>query len=253
MSKTISIQQFRVKIYDTRAEMGYCAADNIAAGIRKVLKEKEECNMIFAAAPSQNEMLQALAVYPDIEWERVNAFHMDEYIGLAPTAPQSFAHFLHEAIFDRVPFRSINCINGTTEDIEAECIRYSSLLRQFPVDITCMGVGENGHIAFNDPHVADFNDPLLVKPVTLDDICRNQQVHDGCFKQLADVPTSALTLTIPALIQAPLVFCMVPGPTKAAAVRNMLLDKISNSCPASILRLHSAAVLYLDTESASLL
>ena len=177
MTKTISINQFRVKIYDTRAEMGFCAADEAAAAIRGVLAQKEECNMIFAAAPSQNEMLAALAAQPGIEWNRVNAFHMDEYIGLAPDAPQGFANFLRAAIFTKVPFRSVNCLDGTaaSRDPAAECARYSQLLRRFPVDITCMGIGENGHIAFNDPPVADFDDPALVKPVALDEICLPRQ------------------------------------------------------------------------------
>ena len=231
MTKTISINQFRVKIYDTRAEMGFCAADEAAAAIRGVLAQKEECNMIFAAAPSQNEMLAALAAQPGIEWNRVNAFHMDEYIGLAPDAPQGFANFLRAAIFTKVPFRSVNCLDGTaaSRDPAAECARYSQLLRRFPVDITCMGIGENGHIAFNDPPVADFDDPALVKPVALDEICRNQQVHDGCFATLDDVPTHALTLTVPALMHAAQVFCVVPAATKARAVRDTLSPRIKEN------------------------
>ena len=185
----------------------------------------------------------------------MNAFHMDEYIGLAPDAPQGFANFLRAAIFTKVPFRSVNCLDGTaaSRDPAAECARYSQLLRRFPVDITCMGIGENGHIAFNDPPVADFDDPALVKPVALDEICRNQQVHDGCFATLDDVPTHALTLTVPALMHAAQVFCVVPAATKARAVRDTLLGDIRTACPASILRRHPAATLYLDADSASLL
>ena len=219
--------------------------DEAAAAIRGVLAQKEERNMIFAAAPSQNEMLAALAAQPGIEWNRVNAFHMDEYIGLAPDAPQGFANFLRAAIFTKVPFRSVNCLDGTaaSRDPAAECARYSQLLRRFPVDITCMGIGENGHIAFNDPPVADFDDPALVKPVALDEICRNQQVHDGCFATLDDVPTHALTLTVPALMHAAQVFCVAPAATKARAVRDTLLGDIRTACPASILRRHPAATL----------
>ena len=178
-------------------------------------------------------MLAALAAQPGIEWNRVNAFHMDEYIGLAPDAPQGFANFLRAAIFTKVPFRSVNCLDGTaaSRDPAAECARYSQLLRRFPVDITCMGIGENGHIAFNDPPVADFDDPALVKPV----------------------PTHALTLTVPALMHAAQVFCVVPAATKARAVRDTLLGDIRTACPASILRRHPAATLYLDADSASLL
>ena len=253
MTKTISINQFRVKIYDTRAEMGFCAADEAAAAIRGVLAQKEECNMIFAAAPSQNEMLAALAAQPGIEWNRVNAFHMDEYIGLAPDAPQGFANFLRAAIFTKVPFRSVNCLDGTaaSRDPAAECARYSQLLRRFPVDITCMGIGENGHIAFNDPPVADFDDPALVKPVALDEICRNQQVHDGCFDRIEDVPRQALTVTIPALCRARFMFCSVPGSTKADAVARMLQGDVTVDCPATILRRHAHAALYIDRDAAA--
>lgn len=255
MTRTLTMHDLQVKIHDTRAEMGAVAAEDIANAIRSVLEHKEECNMIFAAAPSQNEMLAALIEEPDIEWNRVNAFHMDEYIGLAPNAPQGFANFLRAAIFDKVPFRSVNCLDGTaaTKDTVAECERYSRLLFRQPVDITCMGIGENGHIAFNDPPVADFDDPELVKPVALDEICRNQQVHDGCFTALEDVPTHALTLTVPALMRAAQVFCVVPAKTKARAVYNTLLGEISTACPASILRRHPDATLYLDMDSASLL
>ncbi len=255
MTRILNLQQLRVKISDTRAEMGCGAADDIAEAIREVLSHKEVCNMIFAAAPSQNEMLAALAAQPDIEWERVNAFHMDEYIGLAPDAPQGFANFLREALFDKVPFRSVNCLDGAaaTADAAGECARYSALLCREPVDITCMGIGENGHIAFNDPPVADFDDPELVKLVALDEVCRSQQVHDGCFASLDEVPTHALTLTVPALMNAARVFCVVPAATKAGAVRDTMLGEVSTACPASILRRHKDATLYLDQDSASLL
>ena len=255
MTRILTTKKLRVKIHDTRAEMGAVAADDIAAAIRGVLSHKAVCNMIFAAAPSQNEMLAALIAQPDIEWNRVNAFHMDEYIGLAPDAPQGFANFLRAAIFDKVPFRSVNYLDGVaaTKDTAAECARYAALLEREPVDITCMGIGENGHIAFNDPPVADFDDPALVKPVALDEICRNQQVHDGCFAALDDVPTHALTLTVPALTRAAQVFCVVPAATKARAVRDTLLGDISTACPASILRRHPDATLYLDMDSASML
>lgn len=255
MTRNLTVQNLCVKIHDTRLEMGIVAADDIAKAIRNVLAHKAECNIIFAAAPSQNEMLAALIEQPGIEWNRVNAFHMDEYIGLAPDAPQGFANFLRAAIFDKVPFRSVNCLDGVaaTNDTAAECARYAALLDSKLVDITCMGIGENGHIAFNDPPVADFDDPELVKPVALDEICRNQQVHDGCFATLDDVPTHALTLTVPALMRAAQVFCVVPAQTKAHAVYDTLLGKISTACPASILRRHSEATLYLDMDSASLL
>lgn len=255
MTTTAAFGPLTVKISDTRGEMGLCAAEEIAGAICDILSQKEVCNMIFAAAPSQSEMLDALSQRTDVEWRRVNAFHMDEYMGLTADSPKSFAHFLHTSIFDRVPFRAVYCLDGfaASLDTAAECTRYSNLLREYPVDIVCMGIGENGHIAFNDPGTADFEDPELVKPVVLDTPCRNQQVHDGCFASLDQVPAHALTLTVPALMRAQRIFCVVPAASKAPAVRNALLGNISTACPASILRRHSNAVLYLDRASASLL
>jgi len=242
-----------VKIYPTRPEMGAGAAADIHACLVRLLAEKDEVNMIFAAAPSQNETLAALLTYDDIDWSRVNAFHMDEYIGLPADAPQRFGIYLAEHIFDHAPFKSINYIDSSST-IEEECARYTALLEKFPTDIVCMGIGENGHIAFNDPPVADFNDPAVIKAVPLDEICRNQQVHDGCFEKLEDVPTHALTLTVPTLFRAGYLFCSVPAITKARAVREMLTtDAIDEHCPAAILRLHDQAVLYCDGDSSSLL
>ena len=213
-----------------------------------LLAEKEEINMIFAAAPSQNEVLAALVSKTDIEWNRINAFHMDEYIGLRKEAPQGFGNFLRNAIFDKVPFRSVHYINGEIA-ADVACQEYASLLEQNPVDVVFMGIGENGHIAFNDPHVANFADSQRVKIVDLDEKCRQQQVNDGCFASLADVPTHAYTLTIPTLVRAPWLFCTVPAPTKAEAVKNTVLGPVSETCPASILRTHSSAVLYCDADS----
>ena len=253
LTKTFQKDKLTVKIYDTRAAMGRDAAREAAACMRALLAEKDEINMIFAAAPSQNEFLAALAEEPDIDWGRINAYHMDEYVGLdCDAAPQSFARFLKDALFDRVPFRTVNLLNGKG-DAQAEAARYSELLRAHPVDIVCMGIGENGHIAFNDPGVADFNDDKLVKVVPLDLTCRTQQVHDGCFAKLEDVPTHAFTLTIPALMAAAHHFCMVPAATKAEAVRATLTGPIAETCPATILRTAPHATLYCDGDSASLL
>ena len=166
--------KLEIKIFETRDEMGKAAAEDIAAAIKAMLSEKPEINMIFAAAPSQNDMLLHLCEANDIEWERINAYHMDEYIGLNPDAPQCFSNFLKTYIFDLKPFKSVNCINAGAADAWAEAERYAKLLEENPVDIVCMGIGENGHIAFNDPHVADFNDEKTVKIVELDEVCRMQ-------------------------------------------------------------------------------
>ena len=241
-----------VKVYETRNAMGISAAQEISSCIKKLLADKESINMLFAAAPSQNEMLAALAGDSLIPWERIHAFNMDEYVGIAKDAPQGFANFLKSALFDKVPFASVNLLDCTAEPRE-EAKRYSELLRAHPLDIVCMGIGENGHIAFNDPHVADFNDSELVKIVDLDEVCRMQQVHDGCFAAFEDVPQYALTLTVPALHHAEYHFCVVPAAAKAQAVKNTVEGEIGEKCPATILRITENAVLYCDADSGSLL
>lgn len=250
------IQQFtadrlHVNVYATRDQMGMAAATAAAAAIKQLLNSKTFVNIIFAAAPSQNEILFHLAAHDDIDWGRVNAFHMDEYVGLHSTAPQRFGHFLDQAIFGKLPFHAVHYINGNASNPEAECLRYAALLEAHPVDIVCMGIGENTHIAFNDPHVADFNDPFMVKLVELDDMSRMQQVHDGCFASIEDVPRMAITLTVPALMKATSIFCVVPGINKAMAVNHTINADISAVYPSTALRLHENASLYLDEKSAS--
>ncbi len=251
--REFKVDKLNVKAFDTRRQMGEAAAIDIKNKFCELLKEKSEINVIFAAAPSQNDVLKALAEDKEIEWGRINAYHMDEYIGLPGDAPQGFGNFLREHIFGLVPLKSVNYIDCTATDPEAEAARYAKLIAENKPDVVIKGIGENGHIAFNDPPVADFNDKLLVKKIALDEICRNQQVNDGCFAKIDDVPTHALTLTVPALVSAPYLFCIVPAPTKAAAVKETLTGTIDEHCPASILRLQDNAILYLDKDSASLL
>lgn len=251
--KALQKDLLAVEIYETRAEMGAAAADRIKKKILSLLEEKDTVHMIFAAAPSQNEVLAALAEDKDIPWERVIAFHMDEYIGLPENAPQSFGRFLREHLFSLIPLREVFYINGRAEDVEAECKRYAALLAQYPTDIVVMGIGENGHVAFNDPPVADFADPCVAKQVMLDEVCRNQQVHDGCFPTLSDVPRAAITLTVPTLFAGKHLFCIVPAATKAEAVKGTLFGEIGEACPATVLRRHESAVLFLDGDSSSLL
>lgn len=250
--KELIVDKLEVKIMPNRTEMGQVAANDIIAAIKALLQKKAEINMIFAAAPSQNDVLKAL-VESDVEWNRVNAFHMDEYIGLNKAAPQGFGNFLVEHIFGQVPFKSINLIDCEAKDPEEECTRYEKLLAEHPVDIIVLGIGENGHIAFNDPWVANFKDTRMVKTVLLDEVCRQQQVNDGCFECLEQVPRKAITLTCPVFIHAPKLFCIVPAITKAQAVRRTLQGAINEECPATVLREHDSAVLYLDADSASLL
>lgn len=247
--KEFQTDMLKVKISKTREEMGKEAALDVSRRLKALLSIQDEVNMIFAAAPSQNEFLEYLIQLPEIDWSRVNAFHIDEYIGLPADAPQGFGNFLKDKIFGRLPFKNVYYINGNAGDIESECIKYTGLLKKHPADIVCMGIGENGHIAFNDPHVARFDDEKYVKVVDLDEKCRMQQVHDGCFGELQEVPQYAVTLTIPELINPTYIYCIVPGATKAQAVFNTVRGTISESCPASILRTHSNAMLYTDMDS----
>ena len=250
--KQAKCDKLTYKVFDNRTAMGEDAAKDVAAAIKKLLAEKDEINMIFAAAPSQNDFLSAFIADSSVDFTRINAFHMDEYIGLDVNAPQAFGRFLRDRLFSKVPFKSVNYINGNAPDINAECDRYAKLLAEHKCDIVCMGIGENGHIAFNDPAFAKFDDEKAVKTVELDQICRHQQVNDGCFDSIDKVPTHAVTLTIPTLVAPEYVFCIVPAPTKAKAVHTMLNGEIGEYCPCTILRRHSNAVLYTDKDSFSL-
>lgn len=251
--KTFKKENLTVKIFPNRDEMGLDAAKDVSKKINELLANKDELNMIFAAAPSQQDFMAHLTSDKSIDWTRINAFHMDEYIGLDKSAPQAFGNFLKERLFSKAPFKSIHYIDVEAVDPEKEAVRYAKLLEKYPVDIVCLGIGENGHIAFNDPHVADFNDPKRVKVVELDTACRTQQVNEGQFTQLNLVPTQAITITIPGLLKADSMFCMVPAENKAVAVKRTLNGEINEECPASILRTKENAVLYLDKASASLL
>jgi glucosamine-6-phosphate deaminase len=245
MIKEFKTDKLQIKIYTDRAEMGEAAASEVIKKLNELLASQEFVNVIFAAAPSQNEFLAALT-NSTLDWSRVRAFHMDEYIGLSADAPQGFGNFLQAKVFGKLPFAAIHFLNGNAAAPEDECKRYAALLQEYPVDIVCMGIGENGHIAFNDPPVADFNDEQLVKIVELDQACRQQQVNDGCFATIDEVPTNAITLTIPALMTARYIYCMVPGPTKAQAVYNTLNQDIIEQYPSTVLRRHDNAILYLD-------
>ena len=244
-------EALEVLVLENRATLGKAAAAMVSSKIKELLLIKPVVNIIFAAAPSQNEFLSSLVNDNIIEWEKINAFHMDEYLGLPDGAPQLFSSFLKKNIFSLVPFRTVNYINGNPESPSYECTRYAKLLAAYPPDMVCMGIGENTHIAFNDPHVANFNDPELVKTVTLDLACRQQQVNDGCFASLQEVPQHAITLTVPALMRAAHLFCMVPGINKAKAVEHTLNEPVSERYPSTILKKHANAVLFVDVDSYS--
>lgn len=248
--KTFKKDLLEIEVFDTRDEMGATAASDAAEYISGLLANQENVNIVFAAAPSQNDFLAYLAK-KDLDWKRINAFHMDEYVGLGKEAPQRFGNYLAEHIFNLVPFGSVHYIFDENKTAEQMCRDYAELLQSVNIDIVFMGVGENGHIAFNDPHVALFDDPETVKIVDLDIKCRTQQVNDGCFKTIDEVPEYAITLTIPTMMKAKRLFVVAPTALKADAIGKIYNGEITQQCPASILRTHKAAVLYTDLPGAA--
>lgn len=237
-----------VRVLRDEDELGVAAGDDVAAELRDLLARQDSVRVVFAAAPSQRMMLARLRAADGIDWTRVTAFHMDEYLDLPPASPQRFAHWLSDTLFDHVPLAAAHLI--TPDGDPQHCAdRYAALLAEAPVDVVCLGIGVNGHLAFNDPPVADLADDMSVKVVDLDDECRRQQVDDGAFKFLGDVPTRAITLTVPRLIAARRLVCVVPGRHKREAVRRALHDPIGGAWPATALRTHPRCTLYLDRES----
>jgi len=246
------VRCMRVMTYETRIEMAAAAAEYAASRIRQLLRENETVNAMFAAAPSQDEFLDALVGEPDVCWNRVRAFHMDEYVGLPGCSEQGFAAYLDNRVFSRLPFLETHYIlSSMSQDPREACDQFGELLESHPLHIVCMGIGENGHIAFNDPGVADFADPCVVKIVKLDPECRQQQVNDGWFSSLESVPRDAITVTVPTLMSAREIVCVVPGSRKRRAVQRTLEGAMTTRCPASVLRRHRSVALFLDMESAS--
>lgn len=236
-----------ITVLSNKTATGIAAGKAVEDCIILLQKTKKNIRIIFAAAPSQDSMLDYLTQSKLIDWNKVEAFHMDEYIGLEPDSPQLFSSYLEKNIFSKVPLHK-NTIN-VNNDVSKEIKRYTHLLEEGPIDIVCLGIGENGHLAFNDPHVADFNDSDTVKVVELDDACRIQQVNDGCFESFQKVPQKAITLTIPTLLKGAHLFCVVLGANKSDAVKNALTEPISTSCPASILTTHPDCNYYFDKEA----
>ena len=247
---TKKVVNLPVKIFDNRAEMGVEAAKDAAKIINEVIAKNGVANVVFAAAPSQNDLLENL-LKEDIDWSKVRGFHQDEYIGIDASEPAGFGNFLNRAIFEKVNFKELHYLLCKADAAEEKCAEYTSLLTKYPIDLIFIGIGENGHLAFNDPAVADFNDPKMIKVVELDDVCRQQQVNDGCFATLNDVPKQAMSLTMSFIMSVPHAICVVPTIRKANAVYNALTGPVTTACPASILREHKDAALYLDKDSAS--
>ncbi len=250
MEKQFTTDQLQVSIYDNPDVMGNAAADFVAETINKAIQAKGESHIILATGASQFTFLKALKT-KNIDWSKVVTFHLDEYTGLPETHPASFRKYLKERILNKVNPKKTFFLNGDAPDIEAEMSRYEAELKKHDIDVACIGIGENGHLAFNDPPVADFNDPKWVKEVELDEACRKQQLGEGWFPSFDDVPTHALTLTIPAILKSKAISCVVPDERKAEAVYNTLYAEISTACPGTILRKHANTKLFLDNASAS--
>ncbi len=241
----------RVSIFNSNEALGAAAAEEAGQVIRQAVAARGHANIILATGNSQLTFLTALRALPDVPWEAVNVFHMDEYIGLPAGHPASFPAFLRRHLLDHIRVKAFYPVPGEAADLEAACRAYEAALRSHPADLCALGIGENGHLAFNDPPAADFDDPVWVKVVQLDERSRRQQVGEGHFGALAEVPTHAITLTIPALLAAKRVLAIVPEARKAAAVAQALLGPITESCPASILRQTPHAHLLLDLDSAA--
>lgn len=251
--KTLQVDQLPVAIYADRAALGQAAAYEARRVIQAAIASRGAANIILATGNSQLTFLHALRDLDGIDWARVTVFHMDEYVGIDPSHPASFPLFLRQHILDQVQPGRFYPVPGQPADVDAACQEYEALLRAHPADLVAMGWGENGHIAFNDPPYANFDDPVWVKVVELAEASRRQQVGEGHFKTLDDVPTHAITLTVPALLAPRRILCIVPEARKAVAVRDCLTLPISEERPGSILRTVDHAQLYLDPDSATLL
>jgi glucosamine-6-phosphate deaminase len=241
-----------VRIYDDLAELARAAATDAVAALRTAIDARGEANMLLATGNSQVAFLAGLVLRRDVDWTAVTAFHMDEYADLSPEHTASFQRYMRERVAAHLPLRAFHYLDGIN-DPEAEARRYADLLAAHPLDLCCAGIGENGHLAFNDPPVADFDDPETVKVIDLEDASRRQQVGEGHFATIDDVPTRAITVTIPALLAARRVLVIVPESRKARPVRDTLEAPISTACPATYLRTQSHASLYLDREAAALI
>ncbi|HIT75393.1 MAG TPA: glucosamine-6-phosphate deaminase [Candidatus Avipropionibacterium avicola] len=252
--RTLTAGDLSVRAHTSAEAMGRDAARQVAEVLRATIAEKGSARAILATGNSQYPLMDALAAHREeygIDWSKVTAFHMDEYVGIDADHTASFRRWMRERVEQRLGVGVMNYINGDSGDAEAECARYEALLREAPIDLTCMGIGENGHLAFNEPHVAKFDDPRWANVITLDETSRNQQVGEGHFPDFDAVPAEAISLSIPALLSASTVVVCVPEARKADAVHATLNDEISTACPGTILRRAPQATLYLDNESSA--
>src|SRR5579884_1827335 len=250
--KTFKADALPVHIYSSQAELSQDVARIAQAYLREVLAAKGSAAVILATGNSQIKFLEELIRIGGVDWPKITLFHMDEYLGISGDHKASFRLYMRERVASRVKARVFHYLEGDALLPMDECDRYTALLRAQPIDLCCLGVGENGHIAFNDPPVADFEDPRSVKIAKLDAACRMQEVGDGHFANVNAVPQYALTLTIPILCSAKKMLCIAPEKRKAAAVKAALHGPISTACPASFLRKQPQATMFLDQDSASL-
>lgn len=251
--KQFKTDKLEVEIYNNRTDMGKAAAVEVADKMRAYIAQQGSVRIIFAAAPSMDDFYEALCSENDIDWSRVVAFTQDEYLGASLNDKYSLINYIKPRLFDRVNPGIYYYIDGSAKNIDEECERYATLITQKPNDITCIGIGDNGHIAFNEPHEADFQDLKVIKTISVDERCKEQQVDNFGFATKEDVPQIGITLTIPTIMKSTHIICIVPTKRKADAVRNTILGPISEKCPASVIRLHDSAKLYLDRDSGSLL
>jgi glucosamine-6-phosphate deaminase len=243
--------KLKVEIHPDGLAAGMAAAQATADAMKQLATDRESFSVIFATGASQLQMLGALTDLENLPWKQVRGFHMDEYVGLPADHPASFRRYLRERLTGKVPLHEFHEVNGSAADPEQAAREYSALIRAADAQLCLLGIGENGHLAFNDPAVADFSDPVDAKIVYLDEVCRRQQAAEGWFATVDGVPGAAITLTIPALFRVPRLIVSVPGPRKAAIVRRVMEEPISTDCPATILRTHPGATVYLDAESAA--
>lgn len=247
--KTFRVDALSVRLYDSSCDLAQDAAQLVQDYLQEVIAQQGAAAVLLATGNSQIKFLEALIALGGVDWSRVTLFHLDEYLGIDADHPASFRRYLRERVENRVKPKQFHYIEGDALEPLAECDRYSQLLKAQPIDLCCLGLGENGHLAFNEPSVADFNDPYSVKLVKLEETTRQQQVDGGSFPNLEAVPQYALTLTIPMLGSAKKILCFVQGDRKATAVKKMLQDSIGAACPASVLRTQEKATLFLDADS----
>ena len=244
-------ERLEVHIYPNSRLAGIAAAEAAAAALKDIGRLHDCIGVIFATGASQINTLDALTGTEGLPWDRVHGFHMDEYIGIDPDHSASFRRYMREKLMQKVPLKEFSEVNGSAPDPDTECKEYAAKLSSAKPQLCLLGIGENGHLAFNDPDVANFEDPFDVKIVHLDMVCRQQQAAEGWFTSFDEVPESAITLTIPALFRVPKLIVSVPGIRKAGIMRRTLEESMSTACPATILRTHPDATVYLDIDSAS--